>query len=55
MTPRAGDGKTFVVKQPFDFQHHVDVCGAIEPMTAGAFHRFQHREFGFPVAQDERF
>src|SRR5439155_1964824 len=51
----ARDGEPFVVEEPLDAEDHVHVFLAIEAKAAGAFHRLEHGEFGFPVAQDERF
>src|SRR6266699_5949040 len=52
---RSRDGEAFVVEQPLDAEDHVHVILAVEAMAAGALDRLQHGEFGFPVAQDERF
>src|SRR5467141_4461890 len=55
MPPSARDGESLVVEQPLDAKDHVHVVLAVETVAAGALDRFKHGEFGFPVAQDERF
>src|SRR2546426_10535072 len=52
--PRARDGESFVVQQPLDAEDHVHVVLAVKAMAAGTLDRFEHREFGFPVTQNER-
>src|ERR1700735_1003572 len=49
----AGDGKSFVIEQAFNFENGFDVFAAVEAMAAGAFHRLQRGKFRFPVAKDE--
>src|SRR5258708_7552327 len=53
--PRACDGESLVIEQSLDPEDHVHVVLAVETVTAGTFDRFQHGEFGFPVAKDVRF
>jgi hypothetical protein len=50
---RAGYGEAFFVEQALDFEDGFDVFAAIEALAAGAFHRLERGEFGFPEAQDE--
>src|SRR5271165_2890976 len=52
---RAGYGKTFVVQQALDLQHHLHIRRAIQAMAACAFHRLQHGKLRLPVAEHERF
>ena len=49
----ACDREAFFVEQAFDFENGFDVVAAVEAVAAGAFHRLQRWEFGFPVTQDE--
>jgi hypothetical protein len=55
MLAGACDRETFLVEEAFDFKNGFDVVAAVETMSAGAFHRLQSWEFGFPVTQDEGF
>src|SRR5262252_7895352 len=52
---RAGNGKSFVVKQPLDPEDHVHVLLAIDAAARVILCRLEHGNLRFPVAQHERF
>jgi hypothetical protein len=51
----AGDGEAFFVEKALDLEHGLDVFSTVKALTARAFHRLEHGEFGFPEAQNEGF
>ncbi len=53
MTPRARDGKSFVIQEPLDQEHCIDVFSPIKPVSLRALHRLQRGEFCFPVPQNK--
>src|SRR5580704_6125856 len=55
VAPRTGNGESFVVEQALDLEHHVYIFLAVHAVSAWALNRLKHGEFGFPVAQHERF
>jgi hypothetical protein len=48
----AGNGESFLVKQPLDMQHVFNVFAAIHSLPGTAFNRLQLRKFRLPKAQN---
>jgi hypothetical protein len=54
MPPRARNRKPFVIQQPLDPQHHLDIFLPIKPVPARTLDRLQHRKLRLPIPQNKR-
>ncbi len=53
MASRARDREPFVVEQPLDHEHSLDVLTPIQPVPLRALDRLQRWELRLPIPQNE--